>query len=287
MLSNNLKSWLEKNIDLLDEVSIDELWGKCPAELYRELYSALEAAGIDLTERNTDTMWGIKSNDGRYTLSLGKHNKTNYNVNHTSSQGMKGGMQIGFKSLVDCLMFLPEAEKRYPHIHLRPSKMQKKIVDSYVWTEVDTVYGKCYVTNLAIDKYDPVSAAKNKLRKKATSEACYEEDAWISKNVNISDIEHGLQKYSTDYTEVHLYNLWDKTKRRCVGGLYITNVACDKSSVAEVLNAIEISANMKFQCVDIEEHTSLKYGRVCYISLIPDVTEYNDIEKTVYATYGI
>lgn len=278
MVSNKLKRWIKDNVDLLNHLSIDELWGKCPAEIYAELYTVLETAGIDVNQRDNNTMWGIKSNDGNYTLSLGKHNKINFNVNHTSSQGMKGGMQIGFKSLSSCMQFLTEAEKRYPHIHLRPSKMQQKIVDSYVWSEVDTIYGKCYVTNLAIDAYDPI-ISKQRREQKKQQKKLHDEfvDLWSSKIQSLIDRQYIKDSINAAFGEV-VDSMFFYTNYKEL--LIYIKVPYNDPKVQDIINLLSSLVPLKFD-VSIER----SYG--IYPAILLDFrtsSEYQEIKHQVYGS---
>ena len=276
MLSDKLKRWLENNVDLLDDLSIDELWGKCPAELYGELYTVLETAGIDLDQRGDDMMWGIKSNDGRYTLSLGKHNKINFNVNHTASQGMKRGMQIGFKSLASCMKFLTEAEKRYPHIHLRPSRMQKKIVDSYVWSEADTIYGKCYVTNLAIDAYDPI-ISKQRREQKKQEKKLHDEfvTLWSTKIQSLIDRQYIKDSINAAFGDVVDFIFFYTDYKEL--GIYI-NVPYNDPKVKDIVNLLSSLVPLKFDVTTKLEY----YGRSSIWLNFENSAEYQTIKYQVY-----
>ena len=276
MLSNKLKLWIENNIDLLDNLSIDELWGKCPADLYGELYDVLQTAGVDVTQRSDAMMWGIKSNDGRYTLSLGKHNKINFNVNHTSSQGMKGGMQIGFKSLASCMQFLTEAQKRYPHIHLRPSKMQKKIVDSYVWSEVDTVYGKCYVTNLAIDAYDPI-ISKQRREQKKQEKKLHDEffTLWSTKIESLVDRQYIRDCINDAFGDVVDFIFFYGDYR----GLRIDiNVPYNDSKVQDIISILSSLVPLKF---DVRTEPNYRESSSIWLDF-KNSDEYQELKHKVY-----
>lgn len=276
MLSNKIKLWLEKNSHLINDLSIDELWSRCPAELYAELYTVLETAGIDVNQRSDDTMWGIKSNDGKYTLSLGKHNKTNFNVNHTASQGMKGGMQIGFKSLTSCMQFLTEAEKTHPHIHLRPSKMQQKIVDLYVWSEVDTIYGKCYVTNLAIDAYDPV-ISKQRREQKKKEKKLHDEfvTLWSKKIQSLIDRQYIQDRIEAEFGE-DVNSIFFYMDYKELG--IVINIPYNDPKVQDIINLLSSLVPLKF-----DARIKLGYSGKAAIWLnFKNSAEYQEIKHQVY-----
>ena len=163
-ISNDAADWIQDNLYLIDDGDLQQIVKKCPVKIVGEVLLAMDDVGAEIKEDPSSVeMWSIKSSDGYRTMSLGKHNKTNFNVNYTVSEGMRGGMQIGFKSVTDCIKFIKKLDD---YEKFRPSRMQPKIVSEYTWQEVDTIYGKCWVTNLAIDKYDPqISAARNKLNR--------------------------------------------------------------------------------------------------------------------------
>ena len=168
--SSKAIDWINNHEDLIDSGDIDNIVENCLPSIVHEVIWALVECGVELNEQATSSMmWGIKKFDGYRTLSLGKHNKTNFNVNFTASEGMKGGFQIGFKSIKDCIAFMQNFDEdiRYKY---RPSKMQPKTVASYDWQEVDTIYGKCWVTNVAFKFHDPAAAAARKLQKKVDSD---------------------------------------------------------------------------------------------------------------------
>ena len=160
MLSKQVIEWFndEAHEDLIEEGNLTKILKVCPVAISSELLSMILSTIPESVHEDVfdDVVYGIKSIDGYRTLSLGKHNGSTYNINTTVSQGMKGGYQIGFKSIENAVKFiekLPSGLMMY-----RVSLMQPAIVKSYRWEEVDSVYGKCYASNTALEQYDPVKA---------------------------------------------------------------------------------------------------------------------------------
>lgn len=291
-VSLGAKKWLEDNAGWLDELNFDDgrdiekVFKKIPRSLFTEIYRLFKAAGIELLDNNSSNMYGIKSSDGYRTLSLGKHNKTNFNVNFTASEGMKGGHQIGFKSMLDALDFIENINNTLGvDKDLRPSKMQPKVVSQYNWVEVDTIYGKCMVTTLAFDKYDPASAAKTRLLKKANKEAAIKIIQYMKPICK--DIYDALESHfgviAGNYIDpkVAVYNSYDDP--------YAQNLNVDNFAISDISEAIQLIKRVSGLDVNvISTYYNTTKSLTTYICLdISSNKFYKDIKNEVYAKYGI
>lgn len=164
MLSNAVIAWFndEHHEDLIDEGDLTKILMACPAAISSEVLSMIITTIPDSVHETeiAGQLYGVKSIDGRRTISLGRHNGTNYNINSTLSPGMKGGYQVGFKTIKDAVKFikqLPSGLSEY-----RVSMMQVAIVKSYRWEKVDSIYGECYASNTALEQYDPIKVSARK-----------------------------------------------------------------------------------------------------------------------------
>lgn len=254
MLSANAKNWIEENIEVVETGDVSKIIASCRTSLIGEVLWAIYKAGIPLEQDPSNTqMWGIKSSDGYRTLSLGKHNKTNYNVNFTASEGMKGGMQIGFKSIQDCVSFIDNITQIYnwgADHELRPSKMVPNVYNRYKWTEVDTIYGKCYVTELAIDKYDPnIAIPRAQQNRSQAAKNRSKNHKWISFLHSTVDLDKILEDVIIPY----LHPKGEHTKHTHIGWkgysyrhkwvetdvLEIWNIECSSKEALEGVRKIE------------------------------------------------
>lgn len=288
-ISNDAADWIQDNLYLIDDGDLQQIVKKCPAKIVGEVLLAMDDVGAEIEEDpNSTEMWGIKSSSGYRTVSLGKHNKTNFNINFTASEGMKGGMQIGFKSVSACIQFI----KRFGSDaeHYRPSRMQPKTVSEYTWKEVDTIYGKCWITNLAFDKYDPASAAARTLLKKANGYAVKKIAAQISPL--LGSISEALlsrfgkwpeaSRHSCFDFEVRLYDIATDHSKLV---LFIRYINAKESDIPEIQKIIKNVA-------DLDTTVSHSYfnreGLLASLNLdISSNKLYKDIQAEAYAKYGI
>lgn len=293
-ISNEAKQWIEDNAEWLDELNFDDgrdiekVFKKIPGKLFNEIYKIFKAAGIELLGNNSGNMYGIKSSNGYITLSLGKHNKTNFNINFTVSEGMKGGHQIAFNSISDAIDFIENINNTFGvDQDLRPSKMQPKVVSQYDWVEVDTEYGKCMVTTVAFDKYDPASAAKNRLLKKANKEAAikiinYMEP--ICKDIyDAFESTFGILEGKYTHPDVSVYDNYNDHHQN----LIVRDFAIADSSKAVQL--IKRVSDLDAYIIDeyIPDHDNEERFITSIWLDISSNKFYKDIRNEVYAKYGI
>lgn len=296
-ISLEVKKWLQDNAVWLDELNFDDgrdiekVFKKIPTRLFTEIYRIFKAAGIELLDNNSGDMYGIKSSDGYTTLSLGKHNKTNFNINFTASQGMKGGHQIGFKSISDAIDFIENINNTLGvDQDLRPSKMQPNIVSQYNWVEVDTVYGKCMVTTLAFDKYDPTSAAKNRLLKKANKEAAIKIIKYmepICKDI-YDALESRFGTIATHYIHPEV-SVIDTHIDHHIQELHILNFAIADDAIPEVIKMIKRISGLDVK-VTSKYVPTFDNKEKWTTSIWLDISSnkfYKDIRDEFYAKYGI
>lgn len=291
-VSLGAKEWLENNATWLDELNFDDgrdiekVFKKIPSRLFTEIYRIFKAAGIELLDNNSGSMYGIKSSDGYRTLSLGKHNKTNFNVNFTASEGMKGGHQIGFKSISDAIDFIENINNILGVAQdLRPSKMQPKIVSQYEWVEVDTEYGKCMVTTLAFDKYDPASAAKTRLLKKANKEAAIKIIDYmkpICKDIYDALEEHfGIIDANYTNPDVSVYDNYDDHHAQNLR-IYYFAIA----DISEAIQLIKKVSGLDVNIISTYQNTTIGLTTLIWLDISSNKF-YKDIRDEVYAKYGI
>ena len=289
-ISNDAADWIQDNLYLIDDGDLQQIVKKCPAKIVGEVLLAMDDVGAEIKEDpNSTEMWGIKSSDGDITLSLGKHNKTNYNVNFTASEGMRGGMQIGFKSVNDCIQFIKKFGQGAEYY--RPSRMQPKTVDEYTWQEVDTIYGKCWVTNLAFHKYDPASAARNRKLNKANKEIIQKQLDWITDNIDFNQIAlsvssaFGLIKNSrgeevTVEVEPIVY--------RSSWCLSIYNVNTNDAKKLTEIVSLTLGYNVILLDAYIPDcPSSYLHNKITISWFQPDTPEFNAIKDDIYAKYGL
>lgn len=172
MLSKEAIKWIKDHREEISNIrattNLENWISKIPASIFVEVINALETANVDFDEPDRDDyMWGIKTWDGKKTLTARKYNGTSYNVSLISSAGMQGGFQVGFKSFKDALKMCEELSQVTTY-NVRPSKMVPKTVTQYKWTEVDTICGKAYFSDAALKQYDP--SPQNQNRKKYDKE---------------------------------------------------------------------------------------------------------------------
>lgn len=289
-ISNDAADWIQDNLYLIDDGDLQQIVKKCPAKIVGEVLLAMDDVGAEIKEDpNSTEMWGIKSSGGRTTMSLGKHNKTNFNVNYTTSEGMKGGMQIGFKSVCDCIEFI---KKLHGPENFRPSRMQPKTVAEYTWQEVDTIYGKCWVTNVAFDKYDPASAARNRKLKKADEEVKLAQIDWIKNNINIDKVVDAIV---SEFGQPN-FSIWDEpaaTTAKAQGhycggclGIDIANTS-DEKRLTEIVSE---SSGYKARLLNtyVPNDPGLTHYKKIYRAWFQfDTPEFNAIKDDIYAKYGL
>lgn len=216
-MTEELKLFIERNIDMIEAQQWHNLIKKCPVRLTADLFILLRELDPnilkdDRSEGITDNkMYGIKG--ATRTVSAGAPKNNVYNVLQTTNQGMKGGYQIGYKTIVDALAVCDKLNSDVYRPEYRPYIMEQGTVDGYSWTEVDTVYGKAYVTDRVIHDYDPMTKLRHRAEKKTfdkqvdfimsvfNAQDTSEEIARVY-NINPANVRFSYRAYSTDSNSV-------------------------------------------------------------------------------------
>lgn len=307
-ISDEAKKWIEDNIEYLDDLNLDDnqyldkLMRKVPMHLFNEVKEVLGSI-VDFKETE-GSMYGIKSvgdvetangrplrrNVAYRTISIGQYDKVNsvYNINYTITQGMKGGHQVGFKSVKDAEEFISKLPNP---ASWRPSKMIPATVDKYKWIEVDIIYGKAWITDVAFNKYDPTSAAKNRLKNRADKDIFNAGKEYMRDNIDISSIYSELQNYNDSKVEVvnDLMKLDIRFTQHYLsknGCMFIHNVIASDNEIDDIVKIIQNNAKIPIKLLDTYRSTG---GLSAFINIwiVPDTPEFNQIEPNIYAKYGI
>lgn len=202
-MTEELKVFIERNIDMIETQQWHNLIKKCPVRLTADLFILLRELDPDIlkddkSEGITDNkMYGIKG--ATRTVSAGAPKNNVYNVLQTTNQGMKGGYQIGYKTIVDALAVCDKLNNNVYRPEYRPYIMEQGTVDGYSWTEVDTVYGKAYVTDRVIHDYDPMT----KLRHRADKQIMRKQLDYVVTFVNIVKLKQLVaEEYSIQMNDI-------------------------------------------------------------------------------------
>lgn len=285
MTNDKLKKFIEQNIDLIEQQQWHNLIKKCPVSCTAELFTLLQQMDANMlkddrsTDVDSDTMYGVKGKTR--TLSAGAPRDGVYNALQTINAGMKGGYQIGFKTIADALAVCDKLN--FDKTEYRPYIMDKYAVDSYTWTEVDTVVGKAYVTNKVIHDYDPATKlrhrAENASEKKSNEfiQSCFNNDAFIAELAS----ETGC---STSQIGTWVCSHLDNMYRTLNGHLPVLTISYDyrvnnKLSAKDTLAILNKHATHKFVLTDPDK----KYHSY---KLEDDSLVYN-IQKAVYDKLGV
>lgn len=285
MVSDKLKQFIEKNIELIETQQWYNLIKKCPAKYAAELFTLLRQLDSNMLMKDnsegvdSNVMYGIKGSTR--TVSAGAPRDGVYNVLKTINAGMKGGYQIGYKTLVDALDVCDKLNVADPEY--RPYIMDKYAVDSYTWTEVDTVLGKAYVTSKVIYDYDPMTKlrhrAENQAEKKSSAfvESCFDKDAFLQELASV---------VGCDVSQVGVWvsGLLDNMYRTLNGRLPVISVSYDyrikkRLTSQELLALLNKHATHKFVLTDPSKNN-------CTYRLADDSLVYN-IQKAVYDKLGV
>ena len=213
----DLHSLIDQNIHLIDTGDFEKFYEICKAQLKRKdliLFTDLLAEeGIELPYQITGFMYGIKSST--YTLSLrAPTSPTEYGVDFTSNQGMRGGHQIGFESRKAAQNYIDDF---YGPSAARVSIILPETVAGYTWKQIQIPGGTAFATTSAINSFKPymdpdqrkISRLKtkytneiNKLEKELTAPEKAEDIRKLTADKNTAiaeEILEKLKKYVEDY----------------------------------------------------------------------------------------
>ena len=277
-ISTKAIDWINSHGDLIDEGIVDNILKVCPAGIMHQVIWAIVESGIKLTESATDTVkWGIKSFDGYLTVRLDKHDGTTYHVDFAKSESLQGGMQIGFKSIVECIDFMESFDN--DKYDFRPSRMQPKVVDSYTWEQVDTHLGKCWVTNLALDAYDPRKRDRTRKIKKLQCEIYSKQCDVFDAQVDMLAIREAVSSIVGEKAEL-IKTMFHRYKMIPVLYLFLYGGRANQQQVQAILDAITKITSYPSKLINI----SVKKDKL-YIYI--DVPGLKQIEDKIYADNGI
>ena len=178
-MNNDVRDFIEKNVQLIDDGDFDKLLRKCPTDIRPGLFQALAEAGIEFPDVEDGTLYGLQtvpevkqwfSRTFRDTHKLcisSLDRKTNeYRYSYVKANGVRGGYQIAFPSLKKAMNF---ANKVRGEINLAPYLISYP--EGYNWEEVTLINGeKVLATDKCIKELDPFLREQKKLKEKARQE---------------------------------------------------------------------------------------------------------------------
>ena len=152
-MSKTAEKFIEDNIDLIEDRDFTSLYSKVRKEVgvrdLGQVISVLRQVDCDVPISVAPIMFGAKKYSRILSLRATKDGGQTWNVGLTTSQGMKGGHQIGFLTIADAEKFLSKFDNQ-----CTVTQFQENTVNTYDWKKIHTQYGDCYATTTALASFN-------------------------------------------------------------------------------------------------------------------------------------
>lgn len=241
---------------------------------------------LGLDKNGNPIMWGI--NNYTQTAVFNSPQGGVYNIGVIQSRGVVNSRQVGFKSEEAALDFL---DKLQPDVEyeLHVYKMKGVAVARHNWTEVDTKYGKAWITDTAKKSLPESSkearAAKAKLTrlKNKAKDEIFDYIASLFSNEDEGDIADRLNSiYNIDTASVQLYI----DTESCEVSGYIANIGTTRDQEAELLSVIQNCFVHKLVNVKPDYFGNGKLWRIDF-ELEYDIDQAKSKRLEILENYGI
>ena len=287
-MNNEVRDFIEKNIQLIDDGDFDKLIRKCPVNIRPNLFTALQQAGIDFSaEKEEDGVWyslqtaAYQTTSWRgqvfrdtYKLVISSLDRKNnqYRWTYRKANGVVGGSWVAFKTLRDALDFA----KKTNASDVAPYLLDKMNATRYQWQLVTLDGGyEAYITDKMIKEYDPDLRKQRRLKEKAHPEIAAIIKQWsddLSKKIDTTVLDkmnknknNGLIRSPLTFYYSNSYD-----RGRVMSGLgYFVDI--DEKDLLDYLNSVLDVDNIRYEDKDIIIEDS-------YI---------DQVEKDIYSKYGV
>ena len=289
IMSDKVRDFIEKNIQLINDGDFDKVIKKCPVNIRPGLFQAFQEAGIDFSsEKIEDGVWyslqtaayetvswrgGVFHDTYKLVISSLDRKTNQYRWTYRKANGVVGGSWVAFKSLKDALDFA----KKTNASDVAPYLLDKMNATRYQWQLVTLDGGyQAYITDKMVKEYDPDLRKQRRLKEKATPEIASIVKQWandLGKKIDTTVLDEMNKNKNAShpiYSPITFYYSNSYGRGRVMSGLGYS-VDIDEKEILDYLNSILDVDNIKYEDKDIIIEDS-------YI---------DQVEKDIYSKYGV